>query len=140
MFAAVRAFFRRLAARRHPPKLRIDFDDEGLLLLSDEQPCWRFRWCDVRSISAYKQDLFTIDCICAEFEVAEPASGGEARFYTVHEDMERFDWLCFGLRRHFPGLPEDWWQKITLPPFAANHTLLWPTQAPPTEPSETVVA
>ena len=124
---ALEALARRLGP---PPVLRLDFDARGLSLLAGNQPTWHFAWAQVRTIRAYKADLMTVDRICAEFEVADPPGGDQARFYTVHEDMAEFDTLCFRLRGHFPGLPEDWWQRLARPPFAANRTQLWPPQLP----------
>ena len=101
----------------------IVFDSEGFHVLNDKtgETSPRVVWIKVIRVSAFKRDLFSIDCVCIFFVESDE------RGLEVHEEMN--DWIEFveSLPVHLPGCKpaEAWLQDITIPAFATNLTELF---------------
>lgn len=94
--------------------------DQDVQLLAHANELWNFRWEDVIRIEAYKKDMFSVDLVCLDFFVKSSDLS-----YRTHEDMKGFPDLRDRMQRHFSSIKNDWWQQVTRPPFAGNHTILY---------------
>jgi hypothetical protein len=99
---------------------RLAVSDDEVVLYSDERELWRFRWDAVTRIEAYKRDLFSTDLVCLDFYVA-----ALDMTYPTHEEVQGFVTLREQLSSRFPSVGSDWLRKVTLPPFAPNHKVLY---------------
>ena len=77
-----------------------------------------FKWTDVRGIVAFKRDHMTVDLVCVAFEL----SNGLMR--ELDEDMVGYRELADQLPAKF-SLDPSWEERVVLPPFATNWTVLW---------------
>ena len=82
----------------------------------------RLPWDRVAQVVAYRRDLLTIDQICLAIVCDDPEESIE-----VSEDDDGYKHLIEELPKRpteFPA-PEEWWQKIALPPFETQWTRLY---------------
>jgi hypothetical protein len=79
-------------------------------------------WDYVTQVFAYKRDLLTVDQISLTFLSHDP---GE--LIEVSEDDEGYEQLIEQLPKRLAGFPtpEEWWQKMALPPFETQWTRLY---------------
>ena len=105
---------------RKREQARLAVSDDEVVLFSDEREVWRFRWDAVTRIETYKRDFFSIDLVCLDFYVASLDLT-----YPAHEEMQGFVTLREQLSSHFPSIGGDWLRRVTLPPFAPNHKVLY---------------
>jgi len=79
-----------------------------------------FRWAAVSAVDTYKRDCLIVDCICVAVET--PDGGVE-----LNEDMNGWEAFIDTVETHLPGFParNQWWQKVAIPAFEANHRRLW---------------
>ena len=92
---------------------------DGFAVDRDEVELFRVIWPDVREIVTFKRDLLTTDCVCLAFR------RGESDIYAeVNEEIPGFVALVVELPHRFAGIPPDWFNKVTQPPFATNWTRL----------------
>ena len=91
---------------------------------------WRFngvqsktelKWNEVNRVVAYKRDCYAHDLICMGFTTLDDG------FIEVNEQDDGWDALIEAVPRLLPGITskEEWWGKITQPPFATNLTTLF---------------
>jgi hypothetical protein len=66
-------------------------------------------WASVRSITAFKRDAYTHDCVCLLLALPEAV-------IEIREDMEGFAALCEAMERRF-NLSPAWYLDITTPVF-----------------------
>ena len=90
------------------------------LTLENERCHLIFTWDKVRTVEAYKRDLFVVDCICLSFETSD-------RWVELNEDMDGWDDLITTAQKRLPKFPthETWWETVALPAFETNHMTLW---------------
>jgi hypothetical protein len=72
-------------------------------------------------VTAFKRDLLTTDLICVAIEFTDEAG---TQHIELHEELEGFGQLLLLLEKN-SGFVSDWREKVTLPPFEANVTVLW---------------
>jgi hypothetical protein len=74
------------------------------------------RWADICRATAFKRDLFAIDCICVRFGLLD---GTEIE---VDEDMAGWKRFLEVLPHQLSGCKpqSEWFSTVALPPFAAN--------------------
>lgn len=87
---------------------------------------------DVRRIVFFKRDELMTDLVCCEVEVDAP-SGPLVYFY--HEEYSGWDDLLEWLGR-LAGFDHDGREKVILPPFAKNRTVVFERQSGPRSSSE----
>jgi hypothetical protein len=111
-----------------PP--RTNFDDEiqftvtGFSILplrKFSDPACHGEWLSVRTVTAFKMDLITTDCVCLAFEFSDGS------IIQAHEEMKGWLDLCEALPIYLPGtlLWEKWFMNIRTPAFAPCVTLLY---------------
>ena len=78
------------------------------------------RWNDVKTVLAYKRDLYTTDLICLGFTSPDGT-------IEVDEEMQGWSQLVERLPSLLPGTPpmSDWWERVAKPPFASCVTKLF---------------
>lgn len=78
------------------------------------------RWSEVNGVVAYKRDCFAMDLVCMGFTTSDGA-------IEVNEQMEGWENLIDAVPSLLPGTTstEEWWEKVTQPPFAPNPTILF---------------
>ncbi len=67
---------------------------------------------------AFKRDLLTVDCVCIIFELGES-------LVEIDEDMEGYAEVEAEMVAAL-ALPKDWFAPVIQPPFATNHTQIFP--------------
>ena len=75
------------------------------------------RWSEINQISAFKRDLITIDDIWFQLNTANDQ-------VMICEEQPGFKEWQAALIEQFPGVL-GWQEKIVLPPFAENFTVLY---------------
>ena len=88
--------------------------DGGFVVTSNEGEI-RFVWPEVLEVVAFKRDLLTSDSIRLAFR-----RGPGNRYLEIGEEMEGFSTLVAAMHQNLSGIPEDWLQLVTQPPFATN--------------------
>jgi hypothetical protein len=78
-----------------------------------------FSWDSVRTVDTFKRDLFMVDCICLAFQTTDG-------WIEINEDMRGWRDFLAAVESSLPGFPllSDWYGKVMLPPFEANHATL----------------
>jgi hypothetical protein len=78
------------------------------------------RWNDVKTVLAYKRDLYATDPICLGFISPDGT-------IEVDEEMQGWSQLVEKLHSLLPGTPpaSDWWERVAKPPFASCVTKLF---------------
>jgi hypothetical protein len=78
------------------------------------------KWNEVRTVLAYKRDLYATDLICLGF--TSPVGTIE-----VDEEMQGWQQLVERLPSLLPGTPplSDWRERVAKPPFASCVTKLF---------------
>jgi hypothetical protein len=109
------------ATRRREHHFTISSDSAGFVVTStkatSENPV-TMTWEEVVRIVAFKQDLFTTDCVCLMM-LRDDDNGVQ-----VDEEMKGWSEFTESLPIHLPGCRPwaDWFMKITTPAFASNET------------------
>lgn len=117
---------RREEAAGIPPSPRdyhyaITFDHVGLTVTNlrrrESEPV-RMLWAEVCRATAFKRDLFTVDCIC--LFLACPDGTG----FELNEEMARWNSFVEALPQHLPGCRQwpDWFAAVAFPAFVQNET------------------
>jgi len=76
---------------------------------------------EVRAIVAYKLDELTTDLVCCDI-VTGAADGEQIR--TIHEELLGFD-AAMNAFEALPSFDRQWRDKVVLPPFATNRTVIY---------------
>ena len=109
----------------------INFDSSGFTVIdlrnSSHEPA-AMRWRDISRVTAFKRDLFTVDCICLLF--ARP-DGSEVE---LDEEMEGWKRFLESLPQHLPGCKplSEWIRAVAFPAFETNPTLIYDRAVPET--------
>lgn len=112
-----------------PEESRVVVEPGGFAVLTTRGRRFTVRWAGVRSVIAYKRDLFTTDEICVVFESDDFTGGRE-----VSEEWPGFQDL-FGEMEKELGISPGWYMEIMMPPFEPTPRLLF-DRAHPQRPVE----
>jgi hypothetical protein len=82
-----------------------------------------FLWDQVIRIETYKDDLYTTDLICLEFELENGC------VYLAHEESPGFVELTENMNRVFSNLDSDWFVTVMAPAFKRNQRVLYEKNA-----------
>ena len=99
-------------------------DREVALLKHDGTASWRIKWCDVREVAAWKDDLITTDIIRLGFRV-----GDEEECHCCCEEQVGWDELLAVMERVLGVARSVWWERVAKPPFERNWTVLWSAES-----------
>ena len=75
------------------------------------------QWSDIKSVSAFKRDMITIDDIWFQLEVAD------GHVMLCEEQPGFNDWVL-ALEEQFPSVVA-WQDRVVQPPFVENFTFLY---------------
>jgi len=95
------------------------FEVRGLNDRNDRPiPC---DWKSVKSVTAYKRDMFSTDLVCMAFELSD------GTYIEVDEQMRGWLELCNALPVYLPSAPPwgKWFMNITVPAFESCMTTLF---------------
>lgn len=78
-------------------------------------------WTDIRRATAFKRDMFTVDCICLQLDRAD------GTIVEINEDMAGWNRLVEALPKQLPGCKSysEWYSSVAFPPFTANPTEIY---------------
>jgi hypothetical protein len=102
----------------------IKYGPSGIHIVSLKQAKEESRtleWSKIKRITAFKRDLYTVDCICLLFESAERPE------LEANEDMKGWSNLLEALPSLLPGCKplHDWIFTVTTPAFTTNPTVIF---------------
>jgi hypothetical protein len=102
----------------------IAFDFQGFTvtnLRSQKQEALARSWSDVSRATAFKRDLFAVDCICLHL------GGADGTGVEVNEEMAGWSRLMDALPMHLPGCKPhpEWYAAVAFPAFARNPTEIY---------------
>jgi hypothetical protein len=103
-----------------PLPTRVAIDGDCVSVYAGDDVIESFRWHDLDSVRAWKQDCFGMDRIWLGFDLR-----GNDEPVCVHEEMAGYTELVEEIQRQCKGYREDWWYAVAFPAFAENHTLVW---------------
>ena len=97
----------------------ISFDSVGLTVMDlrdQKSKPITMQWADVSRATAFKRDLYSVDCVCVRFD----RFGGNG--VEVDEDMAGWLRLLEALPQHLGDCKPhvEWFSSVALPPFAQN--------------------
>jgi hypothetical protein len=97
----------------------ISFDSTGFTVVDlrgERQESVSMRWAEVRRATAFKRDLFAIDCICLFL-----ARAGDTGI-EVDEEMARWRSFVEALPHHLTGCKpsSEWYGTVAFPAFVQN--------------------
>ena len=107
----------------------ISFDPEGFTvsdLRGRKHESVGMHWSEIWRATAFKRDLFTVDCICL-FLARADGTGIE-----LNEEMARWNSLVEALPKYLPGCKprSEWFSIVAFPPFATNETQVYDRTEP----------
>jgi hypothetical protein len=78
-------------------------------------------WASIRLVTAFKRDLFAVDCICLHFE------GTDGIGVELNEEMAGWNRLIDALPLKLPGCKPfaEWFLVVAFPAFAPNPTEIY---------------
>src|SRR6266446_1595761 len=102
----------------------ITFDSEGFTvtdLRSQNQEVAAGSWSGVCRATAFKRDLFAVDCICLHL------GGADGTGIELDEEMAGWNRLMEALQTQLPGCKPylEWFSAVAFPAFAANPTEIY---------------
>jgi len=109
-------------SKQHPAEIRCD--ESGFAVTDADSVssvgATSLRWNDVKTVLAYKRDLYATDLICLGFTSPDGTIEGD-------EEMQGWSQLLEKLPSLLPGTPpmSDWWERVAKPPFASCVTKLF---------------
>lgn len=120
---------RREEAAGQPPNpadyhYAIAFDSQGFTvtnLRSPGQEVVAKSWSNIRLVTAFKRDLFAVDCICLRLD------GTDGVGVELNEEMAGWNRLVEALPMTLPGCKPhpEWFMAVAFPAFAANPTEIY---------------
>lgn len=111
-----------------PEESRVVLEPGGFAVLTTRGRRFAVRWAGVRSVIAYKRDLFTTDEICLVFESDDFTGARE-----VSEEWPGFPELFGPMEKEF-GISPGWYMEIMTPVFEPTPRLLYDRAAHPPPP------
>jgi hypothetical protein len=102
----------------------IAFDSHGFTvtdLRRQKREAVPMSWSDVCRVTAFKRDLFAVDCICLHF------GGDDGTGVELNEEMAGWNRLMGALPALLPGCKphSEWFFAVAFPAFAANPTEIY---------------
>lgn len=106
-----------MSARRAKRVITVSSDGvaiESLAVAGRRESRQGWRWAEVVRITAYKQDLLTIDRVCLRVQLEDGSA------LEVTEDDAGWQELLDALPVHLEGglSVREWWRSVVVPPFA----------------------
>jgi hypothetical protein len=93
----------------------IQCDENGLAITAENtnMSMRSLKWNDVKTIIAYKCDVYAFDLICLAFDTSDGT-------IKINEEMRGWSQLVERLPSLIPGAPplSEWWERVAKPPFA----------------------
>lgn len=107
----------------------IAFDSQGFAvtdLRSQKQDAVARFWSDVCRVTAFKRDLFVVDCICLHL------GGADGTGVELNEEMAGWNRLMDALPTQLPGCKprSEWYSAVAFPAFAVNPTEIYSRAVP----------
>jgi hypothetical protein len=93
------------------------YDEDGFTYTFSDGPL-KIRWDQVSHIDTYKRDHLTTDEVCLDIFWQEWKM-------TIGEDTPGWHQFVSRMTEVFPQIPEDWWDIVVQPPFAANFRTIY---------------
>jgi hypothetical protein len=111
--------------RQQPSQFSVRCDEAGLTQIvqqGDSIESSRLGWDEVTEAFAYKRDCFSVDQICVVIRTADPTD-----WIEVREDDDGYQLFIQSLPKCIAGfpLPDEWLEKVRLPPFATQWTQIY---------------
>jgi hypothetical protein len=108
--------------QKHPKPLptRATMEGDTVSVFAGNDLIESFRWPDLVSVRAWKQDCWGTDRIWLGFDLRENDES-----VCVHEEMEGYKDLVAEMQRRCEAYRADWWNAVAFPAFAQNHTWVW---------------
>jgi hypothetical protein len=111
-------------AKRKEADIAIYFDEKGFTVRSKRdasKSTGPVPWSEVVSVSAFKQDWLTIDCICLAVALSDDST------IVLNEDMEGWKAFTASLPSFLRGCrpSNDWFSEVAFPAFATNMTAIY---------------
>lgn len=96
-----------------PAEIRCDEIGFAITQTRAASPVASLKWNTVKTILAYKRDVYVCDLICLGFTTSDGT-------IEVNEEMQGWSQLVEKLPNVLPGTPpfSDWWERVAQPPFA----------------------
>ena len=116
-----RSLLQRIQQGRRPDTIRIAIEETAILIVKDEQCLIRIALDEIDRIEAYKIDEWATDLICFDLHTKQ---NGEPIMVFIHEETAGFAEMT-DLLRTLPGFDRDWREKVFLPPFEENRTVIF---------------
>jgi hypothetical protein len=112
--------------RRNPPVRLIAHADRYCVFTGDAL-LQNVPVSEIKRITMYKRDLLTTDSVCAFVELC---GTDELSIPTIWEEHEGF-YDVIALFSTLTGFDADWQDKVILPPFATNWTVVFDRSSSP---------
>lgn len=106
---------------RPTPRAKIELSQRGIAIFQDGHRIAFIPTAKIVKVTAFKRDLLTVDLICVALDYEGDSS---TQHLELNEEMDGFAHLLSQLERT-PDFLTDWRNKVALPPFATNATVLW---------------
>ncbi|HYE61682.1 MAG TPA: N-acetyltransferase [Phycisphaerales bacterium] len=103
-----------------PLPTRVTIEGDDVHVFAGDTLIESFRWPDLVSVRAWKQDCWGVDRIWLGFDVE-----GSSDPVCVHEEMTGYDALVTEMQRRCEHYRADWWSVVAFPAFDENHTQVW---------------
>lgn len=100
--------------KKHKEPVNPFFYHENGFNLNDQH----INWNEIRKVTAYKEDLITVDCIHVNIELENDIS------FTVHEDLSMYNEFIEQLEENIEIKPA-WFQEVAFPAFERNETVIY---------------
>lgn len=120
MMKTLNSFFPRRRGKPADAPARVRVSEDGFAVTLTDGSSEEVRWAEVERVFAYKVDCFVYDMIWLAFERA-----GRETVLQISEEAEGFVDLMLAMNKAFPGIDQEWYQKVMLPAFAENLTLIF---------------
>ena len=106
-------------SKLRPAEIRCD-ESGFAVIVGDSVGAAALKWNEVKSVLAYKRDLYATDLICLGFISPDGT-------IEVDEEMQGWAQLVERLPSLLPGTPplSDWWERVAKPPFVPCLTELF---------------
>ena len=105
--------------KRTPRIAKTKLTSDGFIVQNDDDSTEKMVWLEIEQIFTYKVDCFTYDLISLGFVKQD----GQIML-QISEDSEEFADLMLAMNKAFPSIDQAWYQKVMLPAFAKNMTIL----------------
>jgi hypothetical protein len=109
------------SAEPRQSKYAIAFNAEGFIISSagrSPHPVAKMQWSQVQRVTVFKEDWFTVDCICLAMGAVDDKA------LWVDEDMAGWQVFVEALPNYLPGCTpwNNWFSDVAFPAFATNLT------------------